>query len=783
MPTTSWLTPGTVTGDTGWNSISNAAADDGTYASLGVYGFSATLRTGSVMLLKAGVASGTDKASENTTQYPKLTDTGLNFGSATDLWGNTLTVSDVNASTFGFIWSDNQQPAVYLRASNFGAAIPAGNIIKGIEVEVQARQVDNGSSYSSTAIDSMRIRITYGTDHTISGGGRATGMLMYEHDEPNKLNKEYQYKIYNKGLFLGEWSDEVSSEPTFKLQINTLGTTMPIKLGRTLDSLENIPEQLYDQSGDDFLAQDGDTLIGYAGTSNAVGADSDADVNYDVEVNAYYGGYDYLITQQGEPLVTQDYELLYVIDGAPEGRSLITGFITKWKAGYNGDEAIDTSLSTYGWELNQIILETANTLAIDVATDNNTIYFGRDGTGVKDKLRQTITAPSTGLLRKVVLKGVELGYWSGTPKGGPAVVTVTLDIYAGTAHTGTPLATVSTNITSNSSPEFASYEEMVFELADYITLTNADTYSLVLSSGAFNSSGDLDIYVLKGVYSGGSLVSIDSAGTTAAETNDIAFELHYAGGLTTVPFNSFDPSNIMKAIVDRAADNGAHISYTDESIAMTGTTVSYTFKTNTMAEAINKTLELAPADWYYYIDPADNVLYFQPRPTTPDHVFTLGKDIGTFEIERDMEEIKNVAYFSGGGNPALFLKTVDQDSLDDWRRGLAKISDNRVTDSGSATVISEGFIERNREPQYRVTMTVSAADYDIETIKIGHLAAYRGFGNFIDELTLQITELSYELDTVKLILGTLKPPVSKRLEDLKRNLDVLEQQNNPSSPA
>lgn len=774
MAVTAWLTPGTVTADTGWNSISSAAADDGSYATLGVYAFSATLRTGSVKLVKGGVNSGNDKASENTTAYPKGGDTALNFGSGADLWGNTLAPADVNASNFGVAWADSEQPGVYLRATNFAPAIPTGSVIKGIEVEVQARQLDNGFSYSFTGVDVVRIRITYGTDHTIIGGGEATGMLLYEMQEADKLNKLFQFKIYNKGLFLGEWTNEVATEPEFKTQINTIGTHMPIKLGRSIDAIQLVPEQIQDESGDDFLLQDGDTLIGFAGAGTALGPDSDADVNYDVQVNAYYGGYDYLITQQGEPLVTQDYELLMVVDGAPEGRSLITGFVSKWKAGYNADEAINTNMSTYGWELNQLILETASAKVIDVASNNAIETFAQDAATETQLLRQTITAPSTGLLSSVKFDGLAIPYLG---KGGP--VDVTLSVYAGTAHSGTPLATATETVPMSLNSNSHDFHPTTFDFADYITLTNAQTYSLVLSAAGYTG----EVYVLKGVYSGGSLSRIAINGTVTAATDDLSFEVNYAGGLTTVPFNSYDPGNIMKAIVDFAASKGAHIGYTAESIELAGTTVSYTFKSNTIAEAINKTLELAPADWYFYIDPADNILYFKARPTTPDHTFTLGRDIARFEIERDMEGIVNTAYFSGGGNPALFRKTVDQASLDAWRRGLAKLSDNRVTDAVSADIISEGHIERNNTPQYTATLVVAAANYDIETIRVGQLAALAGFGNFIDELKLLISEVSYKHDTATLKLGTLKPPVSKRLEDLKRNLDVLEQQNNPSSPA
>lgn len=54
----------------------------------------------SVRLVKGGVISGNDKASA--TLWP-TSDATATYGSSTDLWGLTLTPSDVNASTFGMV--------------------------------------------------------------------------------------------------------------------------------------------------------------------------------------------------------------------------------------------------------------------------------------------------------------------------------------------------------------------------------------------------------------------------------------------------------------------------------------------------------------------------------------------------------------------------------------------------------------------------------------------------------------------------------------------------------
>ena len=62
------------------------------------------------------------------------------------------------------------------------------------------------------------------------------------------------------------------------------------------------------------------------------------------------------------------------------------------------------------------------------------------------------------------------------------------------------------------------------------------------------------------------------------------------------------------------------------------------------------------------------------------------------------------------------------------------------------------------------------------------LAGFRGFGNYIDELKLVIMEVELSRDIMTLSLGAIMPKTSKRLEDLKRNLQMLERANRPVAP-
>lgn len=260
-------------------------------------------------------------------------------------------------------------------------------------------------------------------------------------------------------------------------------------------------------------------------------------------------------------------------------------------------------------------------------------------------------------------------------------------------------------------------------------------------------------------------------------------------GETRVPYLSQDPSAILKDALDKFNADGGIPSYDqgETTVDTTSTTVSYTFNVNTMLEVIKKCLELAPTDWFWYYDMALNNVHFHARPVTPDHTFVLGKHILELNLEKYIEDITNLIYFTGGPSPTstdpnLFKKYEDATSITNFRRGLQRISDNRVTVESSADIIAESVLDRSAQPRYRSSIRIADKVYDIESIKLGDLIAFRNFGNYVDAITMQVVRIDYHPDYVQLQLDTLLPSVPKRLEDVKRNLNQSDYAANPDAP-
>jgi len=142
----------TSVGTVAWTNPTNAQGNQTT-----TYAYVDLINSGaveySVKLIKGGVISGTDKSTGATIP---ITQTSVNYGSASDLWGLTFTDTDINASNFGVVFS-TQEPIAptisnYLAATNFGFSIPASSTINGITCSINQLAASAASFVSGTLV-------------------------------------------------------------------------------------------------------------------------------------------------------------------------------------------------------------------------------------------------------------------------------------------------------------------------------------------------------------------------------------------------------------------------------------------------------------------------------------------------------------------------------------------------------------------------------------------------------------------------------------------------------
>lgn len=281
-------------------------------------------------------------------------------------------------------------------------------------------------------------------------------------------------------------------------------------------------------------------------------------------------------------------------------------------------------------------------------------------------------------------------------------------------------------------------------------------------------------------------------------------------GNTTLTYNTYDPTDILKDVLDKFSTAGGHADYTGSSADDTGTSVTYEFNTYTVKEALDKIVELAPNGWYYFID-ADNVVNFAGKDATANHTFVLGKDVVTIIPEKSVENMVNRVYFTGGdvSGTILYKKYSRSGSISSYGLYAQKVIDGRVTDETTMDTIAGSILDRGDAPETRTTLIIRDNNgddnrgYNIESIKPGDTCKIIGFNSIVtnnwdegiwdvDKFDYDITEVSqtvqqimkvtYEPNSVTLEISSKLPNISHRVEDIKRNLDRISTNENPTAP-
>ena len=284
-----------------------------------------------------------------------------------------------------------------------------------------------------------------------------------------------------------------------------------------------------------------------------------------------------------------------------------------------------------------------------------------------------------------------------------------------------------------------------------------------------------------------------------------------ATGSTTLAYNSWDPSNILKDVIDKYRADGGFISYTATSIDTTGTTVSYTYNTNTTREALDIIVQLAPVDWYWYISES-GVIHFHYKETAPLHIFTLGREVIHLETWRRIEDMINRVYFTGAGDPSMFRLYSDSGSIAAYGLRAVKQIDQRVTVNSTADLMAANSLDKKSDPEIRTLIYVvdnNGSDkekgYNIESIHVGDRLKIRNLKQGVKTISLwdimewdvdvwdqtlaysaadevQVQAITYAPNLVQIQASSITPVISKRVEDVYRNLASAETVNNPSIP-
>jgi hypothetical protein len=547
------------------------------------------------------------------------------------------------------------------------------------------------------------------------------------------LQKTYAYKMSNPASrYLGLLKNVITPFQ-YNQTIASVGAQMQFTVQQSADTaalpvdpiLDEGGLAITDETGANLLSERQPDLVG-DGNSNALIANNNLIQIY--EYSSFY----------------------------PDGLLVYSGYVSKWKTVFGSDNNVLVTCMSLGQDFSNLLVMSGDTKYI---TQESTVdaTFGISNTPLDpystgQYIIQTFTVPANTLVGAV---GLQLTWPGGgnPPTGGNLVV----GVYQMTG--GVPNPSTDTLVMQSvlAVPAITSPTTYKVSFSSPQTLLAGNVY--YMCSNAQTTEHFWILATDTNPYANGQLYIYSPSLTPGTYTfswpsYDLYFDIYQHTGNTTAIYTNVDVSFIVTDIINAYIAQGGNVSIPSGGYANTGVLVTYTFKVQTILQAMQTLIGFAPANWYWFIDPATNQLNFAKQNSAADYVLIKGRHINELEIEATKENIKNVAYFTGGDDGTgtstnIFIsQSVTKGNN---RSGLAQLSDNRVSEAAAGSLAAAQAIGRalalnvllqNAIETYISTVTIQDPTIDVNLLKLGKVIGFSGFGNFVDHLLLSSKTVS-----------------------------------------
>lgn len=570
------------------------------------------------------------------------------------------------------------------------------------------------------------------------------------------IQRRWEYNISRSGVYVGKLRDEVITPFGYSQTKNSGSVQVAITVQLSVDTSRSDADYLMTESGDFLMTESGDFIM--------------TERQYDLVGNSNSKS----LIRNNNQVVVYEFSSTY-----PNGKVVFTGKITQYEV--NSDTGtVDVTMLNSGADLDDYVIEAAQIVDQSNASwaSIDQVFYQTNPSYQWNYLGQSwVVGAGATNLSAILLKLASDN--SGIGRN------ATVSVYDNSSFSGTPLGSATRLITGSSAAEWT------FTFTDTITVAVGATYYFAITSTETLATAPSVFYQdTGGTYASGDKWSSSYAGGSGGGTwanwpgQDLYFKTYYSSSATQTTFSSADPGTVVSTIVSNYNGQGGAVSA--GTITTTGTTITYTFQVATILEGIKKMTDLAPSTWYWYVDPATNLLYFKQTSTTATHTFVKGRHLNSVKIKATIENLKNIVYLSGGdigGGVNLFVKDTSAASIASYGRGLARVSDNRITLTATADSYTQNIINGGSTEQYQSNIEILDSTYDMTIINPGDTVGFSGFGNFIDSLLLQVAGKQPGMSSIKLALGELPKRPSQSIEDALRALNDIQTINNPSTPS
>ena len=563
-------------------------------------------------------------------------------------------------------------------------------------------------------------------------------------DVPTRL----AYKVYSRdGNYLGELPN-VTSRFGFSQDMDSAGSSITVTCAKYAVNEVSISKLLTEAGETITTESDLDILISSTDISIAKG-----------------NSIDDAIFKNSNRVMVWMYNYWY-----PNGKLMFAGQVNRLSFEYSGSSSVTMIVYSDGIDLDNYIARGypfGYTTDVTQSAQNGYYIVSSNNYGQWERYGQTwLTGASVSNVGAIMLKLL-------------GTATVTVSLYD--SPNGNLLASTSRSIATGSPLDIQ------FEFAQLVKVLGSTTYFFTVSVPPGQSvrlyRNSANVYANGTVYyatfAGGS-----GGGSYATYTGDVYFITKSGVPTTTTTYSSKDPiSGTMSDILTDYNSRGGRITARD--LEPTGLSLTYTFSSATIFDALKKVIELAPSGYYSYIDLGTSEIDIKNSSTIADFTVVKGRDINNLNMALSIENVKNYLLLSGGetGGTNLFRYYQDTESSYNYGVRLSSKSDNRVTLANTADAIGSTFIGENAHEVQETTLTLLNTSVDITKFIPGKTIGFRSFGSFIDDMVLQVVRRSLSPDTVTLTLGRLPVSTTAEIQRLNRELTLEQTINNPTQPS
>lgn len=703
-------------------------------------------------------------------------------------WANPtrITADDGSSATLAYFTGGDEGATI--TGSTFAfQQLPESAVIDGIEVFIDGSQTGcygdvsispagtsskdmgalNGSFGGSDDLwgadsidiaDIANISMQVYTGDVSGGDGVASidyvSITVYWHIEvegaPADVPTRVAYKVYSRdGVYLGELPN--AGPLAFSQDINSAGSSIEIVCGTKAENTVTVEPLLTDD--DDEILTDDDLPI-LAQNTDVVITTGDSNTE--------------ALFKNSNRIAVWVYNYWH-----PNGKLMFSGQVNKVSFQYGaGNSAVKLLVLSDGVDLNNYIARGfpfSYTDDVSQTSQNGFVTVSQEGgkgAGWERYGQTWLTGAGVTNVGAISLR-VE----------GTALVTVSLY----DAVNGNLLGSASKQISTGATVK-------QFEFPTLIPVSPSTEYFMAVSVASGQS---IKVYKhgTSSTYANGSMYYSSYGGGSGGgsyyiSTGDFYFVTKSGLPTTTTTYSSQDPvTGMMSGILEDYNARGGYIEERD--FEATGLSLTYTFNQATIFDALRKVLELSQTGYYSYIDLGTAEMDILTQSAVADYTIVKGKDVNQLDLTLSIEQVKNYLLFTGGPAPTtnLYRDYLDAESASFYGLRTVPKTDNRVTTAATADAIGDTFIEENSDEIQETSVTIPVTTIDISLLTPGKTLGFKNFGNFIDDLVLQIVRREYNTKAVTLSLGRLPIRMNDQVQRINRGLLNEQTLNNPSAPS